>query len=100
MKIKPVWPYAGAVDYQEVEEHSEESEWPSYDAIDYQEGGDHYKKLSIQPAEYIISNGLGFPEGNVIKYVSRHYSKNGIEDLRKARHYLELLAELVYKEKL
>lgn len=93
-EIKPTG-YLGAFNGPETE-----SEWPSYDAIDYQEGGDHYKKLSIQPAEYIILNGLGFPEGNVIKYVSRHYSKNGIEDLRKARHYLELLAELVYKEKL
>ncbi len=56
-----------------------------------QEGGDHYRSLPLQPIEYILKNELGFCEGNVIKYVSRWQSKGGIEDLRKARHYLDLL---------
>ena len=69
-------------------------------ALDKQEGGDHYKCFTIQPVEFITKNNLGFCEGNVIKYVCRHKMKNGLEDLRKAKHYLELLAELVYGEKL
>lgn len=64
-----------------------------------QEGGDHYKNSKIQPIEYIHANGLKFCEGNVIKYVTRHKSKNGAEDIKKAIHYLELLLELEYNIK-
>ena len=59
-----------------------------------QVGGDHYKNMKIQPVEYIHANGLGYFEGNVVKYISRWRSKNGILDLEKARHYLDLLIEL------
>ena len=65
-----------------------------------QEGGNHYKDFVIQPVEFIQKNKLGFCEGNIIKYVCRHKKKGGIEDLRKAKHYLEILAELEYGEKL
>ena len=64
-------------------------------ANDRQEGGGHYKAKAIQPWDYIISNNLGFLEGNVIKYVSRYKDKGGIEDLKKAQHYLEKLIEIV-----
>ena len=63
-------------------------------ALDVQVAGDHYKKLAIQPVEYIHANGIGYFEGNVIKYVSRWRDKNGLADLEKAKHYLELLIEL------
>lgn len=63
-------------------------------ALDVQVGGGHYKGLSIQPVEYIHKNGLGFFEGNVVKYVTRWTTKGGREDLLKARHYLDLLLEL------
>jgi len=56
-----------------------------------QVGGDHYKDMAIQPIEYILANGLGYGEGAVIKYVSRWRKKGGIEDLKKARHFLDLL---------
>jgi hypothetical protein len=56
-----------------------------------QVGGDHYKTMAIEPVEYIARNGIGFLEGNVIKYVSRHQSKGGLEDLKKAKHYINLL---------
>ena len=59
-----------------------------------QVGGDHYKKLAIQPVEYIHKNNIPFIEGSVIKYVTRWRSKNGITDLKKARHFIELLIEL------
>ncbi|SIQ14611.1 DUF3310 domain-containing protein [Marinobacterium stanieri] len=63
-------------------------------ALDTQEGGNHYKSLKIQPVEYIHANGIGYFEGCVIKYVTRWRSKNGIEDLRKAQHFIHLLIEL------
>jgi hypothetical protein len=62
-------------------------------ATDIQVGGAHYKNMAIQPAVYNMANKLGFCEGNVVKYVSRWQVKNGIEDLKKARHYLDLLIE-------
>ena len=63
-------------------------------ALATQEGGGHYKNMKIQPVEYIHANGLGFIEGAVVKYISRWKVKNGIEDLRKARHFIDLLIEL------
>lgn len=63
-------------------------------ALTHQEGGDHYKKLKIQPVEYIHANGLGFCEGSVIKYVTRWRDKGGIRDLKKARHFIDLLIEM------
>ena len=69
-------------------------------AIDKQVDGNHYKGMAIQPIEYIFKNKIPYLDGNVIKYVSRHKIKNGIIDLRKAKHYLELIAELEYGEKL
>jgi len=58
-----------------------------------QVGGNHYKKYKIQPVEFIIKNNIGFCEGNIIKYVLRFKDKNGIADLEKAKHYIELLIE-------
>ena len=60
---------------------------------DKQVGGGHYKDMPIQPIDFILKNGLGFCEGNVIKYISRHKAKNGPEDVRKAIHYCEMLLE-------
>ena len=59
-----------------------------------QHGGDHYKSKAIQPWDYIASNNLGYFEGNIVKYVSRWKEKNGVEDLKKAMHYLQKLIEL------
>ena len=66
-------------------------------AFKEQVGGGHYKDLAIQPAEFIHKNGIGYLEGAVIKYVSRWRNKNGLEDLKKARHYLDLLIEMETK---
>jgi hypothetical protein len=63
-------------------------------ALDIQVAGSHYKDLAIQPVEYIHANNIGYFEGNVVKYVSRWKAKNGIKDLEKAKHYIELLIEL------
>jgi hypothetical protein len=67
------------------------------DALKKQEGGQHYKDKAIQPIVYIHANKLGFCEGNVVKYITRHKEKNGAEDIRKVIHYCELLLELEYK---
>ena len=64
------------------------------DSLKKQVDGDHYKDMPIQPVQYIHSNGIGYFEGNVIKYVSRWRAKNGIADLEKAKHYIELLIGL------
>ena len=63
-------------------------------ALGVQVGGDHYKKLKIQPIEFIHANGIPFAEGSVIKYVTRWRDKGGVQDLEKARHFLDLLIEL------
>jgi Protein of unknwon function (DUF3310) len=65
-------------------------------ALDIQEGGDHYKKMAIQPIEFTMKNNLNFCQGNIIKYVTRYKTKNGIEDLKKAKHYIDLLIEMEY----
>ena len=69
-------------------------------ALDIQEGGNHYKKYKIQPVEFAFANNMPFLDANAFKYICRHADKNGIADLRKARHYLELMAEMYYGEKL
>ena len=72
---------------------------PSRTPLDHQVGGDHYKGGPIQPVEFIQANGLGFIEGSVVKYVTRWRRKGGLQDLEKARHYLDLLIELETKSK-
>ncbi len=57
-------------------------------------GPGHYKDKPMQPWDYIIANNLNYLEGNVVKYVSRWRQKGGVEDLRKAKHYLEKLIEV------
>lgn len=63
-------------------------------ALDVQVGGNHYKDMPIQPVEFIHANSIGYFEGNVIKYVARWRKKNGVADLEKARHYIDLLIKL------
>ena len=63
-----------------------------------QVGGGHYKNFAIQPLEFIVKNDLDFLQGNVVKYVVRYKVKNGIEDLKKARHYIDLMIELLEKD--
>lgn len=67
-------------------------------ALGKQPGGSHYKDKAIQPVQYIHANSLGFCEGNVVKYVTRWRDKGGLQDLLKAKHYIELLIELEHLE--
>ena len=63
-------------------------------ANEQQVGGAHYAVKAIQPWDFIIANNLGYLEGNIIKYVSRWKDKGGVEDLKKAQHYLQKLIEV------
>jgi hypothetical protein len=63
------------------------------DALDRQEGGSHYKNMAIQPVEFIVANNIPYREANVIKYTCRHAAKNGVEDIKKAIHYLEMIRD-------
>lgn len=63
-------------------------------ANDHQVRGRHYQLRAIQPWDFIAAHGLNFFEGNIVKYVTRWRHKGGVDDLRKARHYLDKLIEL------
>ena len=76
-------------------------------AMNEQEGGDHYKGRAIQPVQYIHANGIGFFEGNVIKYVCRAGAKKyegmtGLEseitDLKKVMRYAEMRINMLQGE--
>lgn len=59
-----------------------------------QVGGDHYTSMAIQPWEVIERNNMGFFEGSALSYIMRFRAKNGVQDLEKARHYLDKLIEM------
>lgn len=62
-------------------------------ANEKQYGGSHYQKQAIQAWDFITQNKLGYLEGTSIKYISRWKDKGGLEDIRKAIHFLEKLLE-------
>lgn len=74
--------------------HSETEAQQQLSANEIQIGGDHYKSQGIQPWDFIVANNMGFLDGNVVKYVTRYRQKNGLQDLEKARHYLDKLIEV------
>lgn len=59
-----------------------------------QVGGDHYKKMKIEVVEFCHANNIPFNEGSVIKYICRWRAKGGLEDLKKAKHYIDIILEL------
>jgi hypothetical protein len=59
-----------------------------------QHGGSHYKGLAIQPWDYIEANCIPYLEGSAIKYLTRWREKGGVEDLKKAIHFIEKRIEL------
>jgi hypothetical protein len=63
-----------------------------------QVAGDHYASQAIEPIEYTLANDLGYCEGNVVKYVTRHKLKGGKEDILKAMHYLQFILDDQYGE--
>lgn len=67
-------------------------------ALDVQIGGSHYKSLAIQPMEYSMANKLDPCQHTIVKYVTRFRDKGGIDDLKKARHTIDLLIEFEGKQ--
>lgn len=64
-------------------------------ANDRQEGGDHYKAPGkTEHWDFVAQHDLNYFQGCITKYVFRYKNKNGLEDLKKARHYLDKLIEL------
>lgn len=63
-------------------------------ALDKQCGGEHYKTRAMQPVELWARLNLNGFQAAIIKYITRHRSKNGVEDLQKAEHFFELMVEL------
>ena len=59
----------------------------------------HYRQGKIEPWDFIVSQKMGFLEGNIVKYITRYKAKNGLEDLLKAKTYLEKLIKEVSCEK-
>ena len=68
-------------------------EWTEAAALQRQVGGDHYKKLAIQPIEYIVANNMKYCAANIVKYATRAEQKNGVEDIEKIIHYAQLWLE-------
>ena len=62
-------------------------------SLDIQVGGSHYKDMPIQPVEYMMANDIPFAEGCAIKYLTRWREKGGVEDLKKAKHFIDLIIE-------
>lgn len=69
-----------------------------YNPLAVQQSGNHYKNGEIQPIEYSERNNLSMCQGNIVKYISRHKEKNGVDDLAKVVHYALLEALFVYGE--
>lgn len=61
-----------------------------HDPLSYQVGGSHYKDLEYQPIEFFADVHIDFFRANIIKYLARWRKKGGVEDLKKARHYVQI----------
>ena len=62
-------------------------------ALDYQIAGDHYRKFVIQPVEFCYHNNIPYLEATAIKYLCRWRDKGGLQDLEKAKHFIDLLID-------
>ncbi len=77
-----------------VKEMKDQFEKEPENPLDVQIGGGHYKDMAIQPVEFAMKNNLNTCQANVVKYVCRYNTKNGLEDLKKAKHYIDLIIEI------
>lgn len=59
-----------------------------------QVAGDHYKRHKYETWDVILDWNLGYLDGNAVKYLSRWRHKGGVQDLKKARHYIDKLIEV------
>lgn len=63
-------------------------------ANDRQVGGSHYKTAQQEHWDRVWDLGLDYFQGQITKYVERWKEKNGVQDLEKARHFIEKYIEL------
>ena len=68
------------------------------DAFKQQTGGSHYQGLAITPIEYAMKNHLDACQFSVVKYITRFRDKNGLEDLKKAKYFIEIIINSEYGE--
>ena len=84
--------------YQRSINDATPEDWDKVRALARQEGGSHYKDFVIQPVEFCHVNNIPYIEATAIKYLCRWRKKNGLEDLKKAKHFIEMLIELETKD--
>lgn len=63
----------------------------------------HYFRYKIEPITFIMQNEVPYAEANAIKYLMRWRYKHDtkekrLEDLRKAKQYIDILLELEEQE--
>ena len=89
---------ATAIDKLQQHKDAQNTQQPNETAcsLDVQIGGNHYSKMVIQPAEYCEYNNIPALESAVIKYVSRHQNKNGVQDLEKAKDLINMIIDMRY----
>ena len=75
-------------------EHQPQAQPAQGGANSRQIGGTHYKAHRYETWDVIIDWNLGYLDGNAVKYLSRWRLKGGLQDLKKARHYLDKLIEV------
>ena len=68
----------------------------SNSAISREVGGNHYKKLKIQPIEFITANNLDFIDGNIIMYT---VSRKDVEDDKERYDKIILFCQLAKETK-
>lgn len=100
MTLKGYKVYVSEEQLESIAEQFESIEKPKqmYTPLGVQQNGTHYKIKGIQPIEYTLANDLSFAQGNIVKYVTRHQDKNGLDDLAKSIHYHFFEALRVYGE--
>lgn len=86
--------------YEDLHNHPEQDfDLPRFEQLpDMVRQPNHYARYTIEPVTFIGANKLPFDVGNVIKYVCRYDAKNGLEDLEKAKRYVEIVIERVKRE--
>lgn len=80
--------------HKKMKDNAEKILHDAKDAMDKQVGGSHYKKMKIQVVEFCHKNNIPFNEGCAIKYLCRWREKDGIKDLKKAKHYIDMIIEM------
>lgn len=87
-----------ANEFMEINTNARDPDADLSSPLQSQVGGDHYRKLAIQPVEFIHANKLNFLEGCIVKRICRHRNKNGRQDLEKIIHEVQLLIAIEYPE--